>query len=180
MKKIILLLISFSAFAQLKHSETDFYLYNGKVYWEHIYVVPNKNTEDLIKYFKKEVITNLQYDNFQLIDNTISFEINDDKVDFKKYGGTTMGTVLFVDSYFKYLAIIDFKDEKYRITLKEIFLDNKNIMARSQGYFQEYITKKKSTLFTTNNLATKGIIYFDKHFLEKFDNTQHQIKKDDW
>lgn len=182
MKKIILLLlISYSGFSQLKHPETDFYLQNSKVYWEHIYEVPVKNIEESIKYFQKEVLTNFKQDNFQIIDNTISFEINDDKVNLKKYGGSTMGSVLFASSYLKYLVVIDFKENKYRVTVKDLFLDNKLYgIGHSSGDFTEYITKKKSTLFTENSLATKGIIYFDKHFLEKFDITKQPVKKNDW
>jgi hypothetical protein len=177
---VLLLLVGFSGFSQIKQNDTDFYIENGKVYWQHIYEVPGKNTEELIKYFEKEVMTNIKLDNFQIIDNTASFTITDDKINFRKYGGTAMGSILFIQDYFKYLVVIDFKNEKYRVTIKEIFIDNKlyNI-AQSSGFIEEYITKKKNTLFTTNNLAVTGIIYNHKHFLEKFErNTSESIKKD--
>jgi hypothetical protein len=182
MKKIILLsLISFSGFAQIKHPNSDFYLENGKIYWQHIYNVPVKNTEELIKYFEKEVMINFKQDNFQIIDSTISFTVNDDKINFKKYGGTAMGTVLFTQAFYKYLVVIDFKEEKYRVTLKEIFIDNKLYNAgQSSGYLEEYITKKKQTLFTTNNLATTGLIYNHKYFLEKFERNLTESVKKDW
>lgn len=183
MKKIILLLfISYSSFSQTKHSETDFYLENGKVYWQHVYEVPEKNIDDLIKYFQKEVIINIKQDNFQIIDNTISFTIQDDKVNFRKYGGTAMGTVIFIQAFFKYLVVIDFKDEKYRVTIKEIFLDDKlyGMAHFTSGYLEEYITKKKQTLFTTNSLATTGLIYNHKYFLEKFEKNSNESIKKDW
>ncbi|MBF2709125.1 hypothetical protein [Flavobacterium soyangense] len=181
MKKIVLfLLIGFSSFAQIKLPETNFFLENGKVYWQHVYEVQGKNTEDLIKYFQKEVMTSMKQDNFQIIDNTISFTINDDQINYKKYGGTSMGVVMFVRDYYKYLVVIDFKDEKYRVTVKEIFIDNKLYNAgQSSGFLEEYITKKKNTLFSTNNLVTVGMGYNDKYFLEKFlINTTESIKKD--
>jgi hypothetical protein len=181
MKKLILvLLISFSGFAQTKHTETNFYLENGKVYWEHVYEVPNKNIDDLIKYFQKEVLTNFKQDNFQLIDNTISFEINDDTVNYKKYGGTNMGTVLFAQYFMKYLVVIDFKDQKYKVIVKEVFLDNKIYgLGHSSGNFSEYITRKSGTAFPTGKLATTGLIYMDKNFLEKF-TVSEQIKDKNW
>jgi hypothetical protein len=162
-------MISFSCFSQTKHSETDFYLDNGKVYWEHIYEVEDKNTEDLIQYFEKEVLTNFKQNNFQIIDNTISFEINDDTVNYKKYGGTTMGTVLFATMYMNYLVVIDFKDQKYRVKIKEIVLDNKSFgLGHSSGNFEEYMTRKSGSTFASGKLATNGLIYMHKHFLEKF------------
>jgi hypothetical protein len=182
MKYILLLLTTFSCLAQIKHPTTEFYLENNKVYWQHIYEVPNKNTEELIKYFQKEVMNNIKLDNFQLLDNTISFEINDDKINFKKYGGTTMGTVMFIMDYYKYLVVIDFKDEKYRVTIKDIFIDNKyfGTSIHSFGYLEEYITKKKNTLFTTNNVTTVGLGYNDKYFLEKFEINLNESTKKDW
>lgn len=177
---ILLLLISFSGFSQIKQPETDFYLENGKVYWQHVYEVPGKNIEELIKYFQKEVIINIKQDNFQNIDNTISFTIQDDQCNYKKYGGTTMGSILFVSNSMKYLVVIDFKEGKYRVTAKDIYLDNKLYgLGHDSGDLAEYVTKNNQTLFTTNNLASKGLIYFDKHFLEKFEkNTSESIKKE--
>jgi len=182
MKKIILLLlIEFSSFAQIKQLDTDFFLENGKVYWQHVYDVPGKNSDELIKYFQKEVMINIKQDNFQNIDNTISFTVNDDKINFKKYGGTTMGSILFIQDYYKYLVVIDFKEEKYRVTVKEIFIDNKLYgIGQSSGYLEEYITKKKQTLFTTNSLATTGLIYNHKHFLEKFERNLTESVKKEW
>jgi len=180
-KTILLLLIGFSSFAQIKLPETNFYLENGKVYWQHIYEVPGKNTDDLIKYFEKEVMINIKQDNFQIIDNTISFTINDDKINYKKYGGTSMGVVMFIRDYYKYLVVIDFKEEKYRVTIKEIFIDNKLYNAgQSSGFLEEYITKKKQTLFTTNNLVAIGMGYNDKYFLEKFERNINESIKKDW
>jgi len=181
MKKIIiLLLITFSTLAQIKHPDTDFYLQNGKVYWQHVYEVPGKNTDELIKYFEKEVMINFKQDNFQIIDNTISFTINDDKINFRKYGGTAMGTVLFTLAFYNYLVVIDFKEGKYRVSVKEIFIDNKIFgPGQSSGYLEEFITKKKGSMFTTNGLATTGLIYNHKYFLEKFErNTTESIKKE--
>jgi len=158
-----------------------YYLENSKIYWQHAYDVPGKNIDELIKYFEKEVMINFKQDNFQNIDNTISFTINDDRINFKKYGGTTMGSILFIQDYYKYLVVIDFKEEKYRVTIKEIFIDNKIYgVEQSSGYLEEYITKKKQTLFTTNGLATTGIIYNHKHFLEKFERNMNESIKKDW
>ncbi len=176
-----MLIVSISCFAQIKHPDTNFCLENEKVYWQQVYQVPGIKVDSLIQYFQKEVLTNIKQDNFQTIGNTISFEVNDDKVNIKKYGGTTMGSVIFASDYLKYLVVIDFKDEKYRVIVKDIFLDNKLYgIGQDSGDLSEYITKKNKTLFTTNSLANKGLIYFDKHFTEKFERNTNQSLKKDW
>lgn len=177
---IFLFLISGTIFAQIKHPETDFYLENNKMYWEHIYEVPSKSTDDLIRYFQKEVLINIKQDNFQIIDNTISFEVNDDKVNFKKYGGTAMGTALIAQLNMKYLVVIDFRDNKYRVIIKEIFLDNNSPQARMSGDVSEFCTKKATTVFLTGKTITTGLIYDHKHFLEKFEINLNETVKKEW
>lgn len=175
---ILIWFIGFSAICQIKQTETDFYLENQKIYWEHVYDTPGKNKDELVKYFEKEVLTNTNLGNFQFIDNTISFKITDDKADYKKYGGTTMGTVMFAQYNLSYLVLINFKNNKYRVIVKDVFLDNKINPYRSSGELVEYISKKRNTEFTTNSLAIKGIIYFHKHFLEKFQISSNNYKSD--
>jgi hypothetical protein len=178
MKKLILLfLVCCNGFSQTKQAETDFYLNNNKMYWQHVYETQNKSPDDLIKYFQKEVINNFKQDNFQIIDNTISFEINDDKVNFKKYGGTAMGTAFLAQMYMKYLVVIDFKENKYRVTVKEIFLDNKINMS---GDISEFCTKKSTTAFMTGSTIVTGLTYDHKHFLEKFDIVAQPKSDNNW
>lgn len=172
---ILLFFIYLTAFSQTKHTDTDFFLNDSKMYWQHIYELPNKTTEEAIKYFQKEVLSNFKQDNFQILDNTVSFEITDDKVNFKKYGGTAMGTAFLTQLYMNYLVVIDFKEDKYRVTVKEIFLDNKSYgTGRMSGDISEFCTKKQATLFMTGKTVTTGLTYNDKHFLEKFNIEKSQ------
>lgn len=178
---ILLLLIALSVFSQSKHPENDFYLDNGKMFWEHVYQAPGKSTDDLIKHFQKEVLTNYKQDNLQLIDSTISFEIKNDAVNYKKYGGTTMGTVLFAMMQMNYLVVIDFKDEKYKVIVKEVFLDNMTFgMGHSSGKLEEYATKKSVSAFPTNKLVTTGLSYQHRHFIEKFDIAPQPATNKEW
>lgn len=180
MKKIIFIsLISLQCFSQTKQPDTDFYLDNNKMYWEHIYEVPKNNINELVRYFEKEVLTNIKQDNFKLLENTISFNIADDKVNFKKYGGSQMGTAFIAQLYMNYLVVIDFKENKYKVIVKEIFLDNKLFgMGQMSGDISEFCTKKNVTEFKTNSVILNGLIYDHKHFLEKF--TIQESTKKDW
>jgi len=176
---LLLFVVSVTCFSQEKHSDTDFYLLDKEVYWMHVYENDSLKKDELIKYFQKEVLTNIKQDNFQIIDNTISFKINDDKVDFKKYGGTSMGTAFIAQLYLTYLVVIDFKDYRYKVTIKDIFLDNKAIGSGSlTGEFHEFVLKNKNTEFLKSNTITKGLIYDHKHFLEKF--TINKSKDSNW
>ena len=171
---IILCLFTGSCFAQTKHPETDFYLENNKMYWEHTYEVLSKSTDDLIKYFQKEVLINIKQDNFQIIDNTISFEVNDDKVNFKKYGGTAMGTAFIAQLFMKYLVVIDFKDNKYRVTVKDIFLDNFNKFKITDKHkFYEFDYKVFFKNFEKTNSKINFYFYDGEHsYKNQYDNLE--------
>lgn len=178
---LLLLLIALPVLSQTKHTENDFVLENGKMYWEHVYHAPGQKSDDLIKHFQKEVLTNYKQDNLQILDNIISFEIRNDIVNFRKYGGTMMGTAIFAQMEINYLVVIDFKDEKYKVIIKDIFLDNKAFgLVHSSGKLEEYTAKKSVSVFQTNNIVTTGLNYQHQHFIEKFDIASAPTIKKDW
>jgi len=176
MKKIILfLLISFNGFSQIKYPDTDFNLFEQKVYWEHIYNIPGKNVDELINYFQKEVAQSLSKNNLQIIDNTLSFTVNNDFVDFKKYGGSIFGTATFLRFPMNYIVIVDFKNEKYKIMIKEINITD--ISNRSNDV-TEYFTQKNKSEFRTTSIIKTSITYYQKYFSDKFIITNTPTNKD--
>ena len=70
MKKLILLLFSISCFSQIKQPETEFYLNDAKVYWQHIYELKGKKADEIALLFEKEVLSNIKQNNYKFIDNT--------------------------------------------------------------------------------------------------------------
>lgn len=181
-KTILLLFISFSCFAQIKNPETDFYLENGKVYWEHIYNVPDKGIDELKNYFEKEVVQSLNKSNIQFIENYLSFVVNNDVVDYKKYGGTNAGTAMFVSFPMNYVVIIEFKSEKYKVTIKEIEITGNVItlggINKSTDNITTYFTKKKGTEFRDGSTLKTSMSYYDKYFNDKFILKNDSLKKD--
>ena len=166
MKKIILfLLISLNGFSQIKYPDTDFNLFEQKVYWEHIYNIPGKNVDELINYFQKDVAQSLSKNNLQIIDNTLSFNVNNDYIDFKKYGGSIFGTPPFVRSPMNYIVIVDFKNEKYKIMIKEINITD---FSYRRNDVTEYFTQKNKSEFRTTSIIKTSITYYQKHFSDKF------------
>lgn len=176
MKKIILfLLISFNGFSQIKYPDTDFNLFEQKVYWEHIYNIPGKNIDELMNYFQKEVTQSLSKNNLQIIDNTLSFTVKNDFVDFKKYGGSLFGTPTFLRFPMSYIVIVDFKNEKYKIMIKEINITD---MSYHSDDVTLYFTQKKKSEFKTSSIMKTSITYYHKYFLDKFIITNTPTNKD--
>jgi hypothetical protein len=177
MKKIILfLLISFNGFSQIKYPDTDFNLFEQKVYWEHIYNIPGKNVDELINYFQKEVTQSLSKKNLQIIDNTLSFTVNNDFVDFKKYGGSIFGTPTFLRFPMSYIVVVDFKNEKYKIMIKEINISDPS--RSSSNDITEYFTQKNKSEFKTTSVIKNSITYYHKYFSDKFIITNTPTNKD--
>jgi len=173
MKKltIVIILIASNTFSQ-KYIDTlyHFKVEKNDITWQKVF---ENSLPDLQKTFIKQTMTNLKFDSLQEIDETISFSVKDDIVDFKKYGGKWGTTAIFIQYPINYLVVIDFKENKYRVTIKSINLKSEiRYMATD---LNDYILKQ-GKIKNTNTLNT-GLSYYDQHFTEKFTIT---TKKDDW
>jgi len=174
MKKITLLLILLtSTIYSQKYIDTlyNFRLNENKIIWQKVFETKEK---DLQNTFRKKVITNIKLENLQEIDNIISFSVIEDIIDFKKYGGKWGSTAIFVQYPNNYLVVIDFKHQKYRVTIKAISLKSEiQYMATD---LKDYVIKKnKIKNSKTNN---KGLNYYNKHFIAKF--TLKNSTNSDW
>lgn len=178
MKYLLILLFSINCFSQEKHPDTDFFINNGKVYWEHIFNYSKNDSIELMKRFKKEILLTNKIENLIESENSISFQISDDMPNFRKYGGTSMGTPFIAQMYMKYLVTINFKNEKYRVIVQDIFLDNKAFGGgHMSGFLQEFVGTNKYQNFKKSNALSKGLTYDEKHFIDKF-QLNSEIKKD--
>lgn len=174
-KKIILLtitLLSTYCFSQ-KYVDTlyNFKVDNGNIIWQKVFETKEFNPK---KQFIKQTITNLKFNNLQEIDNSISFSVTEDYIDFKKYGGSAFTTTFHVQEPKEYLAVIDFKKNKYRVTIKQITVDYINSFKHKSPLSDVIIKKKK---IRNNKRNKKDLNYYQKHFIEQF---TIKAKKDDW
>lgn len=172
MKKIILLFfISTSIYSQ-KYLDNlyNFKIEKNKLVWQKVF-----NIKTTKKSFVKQTITNLKYENLQELDNTISFSVYNDIIDFKKYGGKAMFTTFHVQEPKEYLVVIDFKEDKYRVTIKQITVDYVNSL-KTKAPLDELIIKNNKIKNSKRN--RKDLMYYQKHFIEKFTITE--TKKEDW
>jgi len=174
MKKLfIIFLITGSVHSQkLVDSIFTFKAVDNELVWQKIFT---SEIDDLQNVFKKEVVTNMQLENLQEIDNTISFNVKGEKIDFKKYGGTWGNTAVFIQYPQNFLVVIDFKDDRYRVTVKSIKVDFTTSGINSINDFEDYILKKGK--IKNNKYIKKMLSYCHKHYTNKF---TINVKNEDW
>lgn len=177
MKKFLFFLfISINTFSQ----EHNFVLENAEVKWEKIYDVSETKKEDVLDKVKSFCLSNISYNNLQLTDDTITFQVNSDVFNLKKYGKKKFNSSMIYFYEYNYLTTIEFKDNKYKVTLRDIkIIDNKTGYGLNST-FTDYFTKKKGTQFKDNSEAKDGLSLFNLHFSDKFNIQNTELKKSDW
>ncbi len=173
---LILIIICFKSYSQELEFE-NFKLENGNLIWQKVYETELSN-DDLLKSFKTSGIIK----NLDDLENSITGTIENLDLDYKGFGNTEMNTAMYISrSYFKSFVLIELKDGKYRITLKEMKL----VQKYSDGLNEEgEISKLKDYAIKNNNSdfrktfvkSPSGILNytFDKIFEIK------KKKKSDW
>ena len=165
MKKItlVLTLLTSTIFSQ-KYIDTlyNFKVIDGNIIWQKVIESEEKNLQET---FRKKVITNIKFEDFQEVDNIISFNVVDDIINFKKYGGKLMFTSFHVQEPKNYHVVIDFKENKYRITIKQITVNFENT-GLGKSKIEDFVTKKNK--IKNSKTTRKDLNYYQKHFLEKF------------
>jgi hypothetical protein len=172
MKKLtILLLLTSSVYGQkfVDSLYTFKVVDNSKIVWQKIFT---NEIDDLQNAFKKEVISNLQLDNLQEIKNTITFNVKDEYIDYKKYGGKWGNTPAVLNHPHNFLVIIDFKDNRYRVTVKSI--EAVIEAANMKMLYDDFLSRGKIKNNKSNKLMYS---YIHKYLIDKF---TIKLKNDDW
>lgn len=170
---IILLIFSKNTFSQSNFTASE-----NNLTWQKIFDLDSINNTIIIKHLnQKPSISNI-YE----ITNQISADVTNDQVDYKNYGGKTMNTLIVLNHKLHAKLIIDIKENKYRVTIKNInFTDDWSIASanpfnNSDSKLEDYALKSNGDI-RKNNTILKGLEYLDKHFTEQFTIT---TTKDDW
>lgn len=166
---IVLLLIGLNVSSQIKDT-LNFTTIDKDIVWQKIF---ENKSENLLIYFKKTIISNIKTDNLQEIDNRLSFEIQGDNVDTKKYGGTWGNTLIPLKFPLSYLVLIDFKENKYRVTVKSIIAD----YGMQLGHVKFSDVLLRNGEISNKKIIIGGLNFLDKHLTEKFTIID---KNDDW
>lgn len=178
MKPIIIFLCSTFLFG-FNLSETDnFEIENGQLIWQKVF-----NTDLTKEQFINEIKSSGQFDN--IIENNKNFtaEINQLSLDFKGYGVSEMSTPIYIArSYLKAFVLIEFKEQRYRVTLKSIKLVQKHEDALSKvgetTNIELFALKKRNTEFKSTFLNKSSKI-MDFTF-QKITNFNGAAKEDKW
>lgn len=175
-----ILLLSIQARSQEIISDTlySFRIENKELIWQKVYETKYEN-DGLVTAFKTSVISNMKKDNLQEVGNRITFEVNGDQVDFKKYGGKWGNTGIFVQYPINYLVQIDFKENRYRVTIKDIVVDF-TAARLGTNELTEIVCRKQNTEFAKSKTVINGMVYYDKHLDNYFQFEKIIDENDDW
>ncbi len=177
--KSILLFICSIFLISFTLSETDnFEIEKGQVLWQKVYET-DLTKEQLIG----QVKSSGQFENISENGESLTAEINQLSMDFKGYGISEMSTPMYVSrSYIKAFVLIEFKDERYRVTLKNIkFVQKYEDALSKEGETTDielYALKKRNTEFKSSFLNKPSKI-MDFTF-QKVTDFKRIAKKDKW
>lgn len=151
---------------------TDIVLKNNEIIFQKTYSSELSKSE-LIEKLKTYLPT---IKNFQLSEvpnqniDQFSGRLTDYIVNYRKYGGTLMGTSIALNYPLNANAIIQVKDFKYRITISNFIF--KGIVLMSQKYdlvLDDALTKSKRTKIRNNQEILNAAIYLNKELNDMFD-----------
>lgn len=158
----------------------------GEVQYIKVFEVQNGiefNTDILITFLR----TKSNLSNINLIDGNILGDIENVRINYKKYGGKYMNTLIVLNHSMSGEFIIQLKENRYRLIIKDIkFLDDVSVYSTNSkkeldnlSYFSKVSTKNGGSKFKTGSIMTKGTGYMDKHFVEMFMYKKETLN-DDW
>lgn len=182
MKTIItFLLFSLCCFSQIKHDKFDFFNHNNEVYWQKTFNKENTSKESLFTIFEQYIIKNIKHDNLRTSENTLTFVVKEVKLNPKDFGYKAMTTPIFVQSFQEYLCVVDFKDNKYRITIKNISFTNNQL---GLGYFndklEELVIDKKKNNFKIHKNTDISFDILEKFYTNTYNPDKITLTSNDW
>ena len=167
---IIIGLITYLSTSSQINDTLNFKVTENNLIWKKIY---KKENDKLLTYFKKTVISNLKINNLQEVENRLSFEVREDNIDTKKYGGTWGNTLIPLKFPLYYLVLIDFKENKYRVMVKSI----KANYGKQIGFIQFSDVVKFKGQIKNKKIIIRGLDFLNQHLTQKFTIIE---EKEDW
>jgi len=141
---LLIILICFKSYSQ-DLAFNNFKLENGMLIWQKVYKTKLSNDE-LIKSFKISGIIK----NFDAFDNFIIGNIKHMSIDYKGFGKSHLSTVTYIsDNYFNSFILIEFKEGRYKVTLKDMKLitrySNKQNNEFDLSELKDYVIKNDNS-----------------------------------
>lgn len=149
-------------------SQNNFKTENNTLTWQKVFNAENISTATLIKYFN--TVPNIN--NISDLDNQIRLSVENDVVNYKKYGGKSMTTLILLNQLLYASVIIDVKPNKYRVTISNIyFIDNWSLNSETSNNNHTQLSDMvltRNNEIKTSKTFSKGMSYLNQHFTEKF------------
>ena len=177
------LIFVFTLFSVCVLEQTENFFINGsEVYWQKIFESKKDFNEikEIIKEKNNVKIT-------EVTENKINGELNNFTMNYKKAGYSYMSTPIILNESNKYSAnfTIEFKDNKYRVTVRNVsskgidmysFSGGLGISSNVSTTLEELALKKGQ--FKNQFIKTTSKI-IDVTFIDKFDVENIQLKEND-
>ena len=140
---------------------------DNKIAYKKIFQIGNKSKTDIIDFFK------INFDiEIKLISDEWIGEIKGIKIDYKKYGGKTMNTMILLNDEMFAKIKIQFREDRYRVILREMKFGEIDKTPL------EILRNKKKLEFKKSKTILNSLEYMDKYFADIF---IYSIKNDsDW
>jgi hypothetical protein len=182
----LLQLISYKSYSQetISTSLSNFYIENNSVVYKRVFDLPNQNEKEvkaaLLKFISK--VPNVS--NVRESGNEIFADISNMKINYQKYGGSYMSTLILLNHSMFAMLIVQIKDNKYRILIKDIyFMDDVSLLSLNSKKEMDnrtdltpVITKAHASEFKSSSIIVKGMGYLNSQFTDLFTYTQQEDK----
>lgn len=175
--QFIILLVTSVGFGQNEVKE-NFVLENNQVYWQKVLPREKIQADSLKVLFETTVLSKIKYFKLDKNLNQLSFDVEDGAIDYKKYGGRNFSTGIFAKQAHLYHVVVEFKDERYRVTISKIQNIDDKVKSVNEP-FEEAVTKRGES-FHSSKMVEKGLQIMNTYFTEKFTIPQYMKQKTDW
>lgn len=170
----ILFLLPLIGLAQGNTTVGNFKLEDQKL--AHVYVYEPTDTVNVRQKVYQQLSMNPQFHNIQNEGNSITAEIKDMKIDYKKYGGKWGNTPAMLNYPINGRLLVEFKDGRYRTIVQGI---NCYTMGGWAPLEDISLNRAKDSISTVKG-NIQVLSYMDKHFVDTFTMKQLATAKDDW
>lgn len=177
MRYIVILMLTFAGYGQNVEKQS-FVIENNQVYWQKVFPRENIRADSLKTLFEAAVMPKIKYSGLDKKKDWLSFDVENEKIDYKKYGGRNLSTGIFAKQAHVYHVVVEFKDERYRITISQIQNIDDKVKSVNEP-FEEAVTKNGLS-FHQSKMVETGLQIMNTYFTEKFTIPQYIKQKTDW
>lgn len=181
MKKILItlsiIILSYTSYSQDGNTSVEgFVIENNGVVYKKVFELPDQSETELKKNILSFISKVPNVSNVRIVGDEIFGDISNLKVNYKKYGGSYMSTLILLNHSMFGKLIVQTKDTKYRVLIKDIyFIDDVSLLSMNSKKemdnrtdFTDFITKNGRSEFRSSNTIIKGIGYMNSYFSELF------------